>query len=89
MPLAELVEARLAQAVLSEPVKVLLKEALGEGEAGGSPSVGRLPVAVAWQQAARTLNAEAGRHASVLGPHWRSEETGFDGPGPCAGCYAQ
>ncbi|MFD8218342.1 hypothetical protein ACFV2U_32700 [Streptomyces sp. NPDC059697] len=31
IPVAEPVEARLAEAVLSEPVKVLLKDALGEG----------------------------------------------------------
>ncbi|MET7843202.1 AAA family ATPase [Streptomyces sp. NPDC005356] len=42
MPVAELVEARLAEAVLSEPVKVLLKDALGEGEAEGPSSVGRI-----------------------------------------------
>ncbi|WP_405476579.1 AAA family ATPase [Streptomyces sp. NBC_00009] len=42
MPIAELVEARLAEAVLSEPVKVLLKDALGEGEAEGLSSVGRI-----------------------------------------------
>nr|WP_248296731.1 ATP-binding protein [Streptomyces sp. S1D4-11] len=45
MPVAELVEARLAEAVLSEPVKVLLKDALGEGEAEGPSTVGRIYLA--------------------------------------------
>ncbi|MFJ9360773.1 AAA family ATPase [Streptomyces mirabilis] len=45
MPVAELVEARLAETVLSEPVKVLLKDALGEGEAEGPSSVGRIHLA--------------------------------------------
>ncbi|WP_369248129.1 AAA family ATPase [Streptomyces sp. R41] len=45
MPVAELVEARLAEAVLSEPVKVLLKDALGEKEAEGPSSVGRIYLA--------------------------------------------
>ncbi|MFF7123347.1 AAA family ATPase [Streptomyces sp. NPDC008240] len=39
---AGLVEARLAEEALTEPVKVLLKEALGDGEPRGTSSVGRI-----------------------------------------------
>ncbi|MCX3286838.1 AAA family ATPase [Streptomyces sp. NEAU-H22] len=41
-PVAALVEARLAEEALSEPVKVLLKEALGDGEPRGTSSAGRI-----------------------------------------------
>lgn len=36
VPVAALVEARLADEALTEPVKVLLKEALGDGEPRGT-----------------------------------------------------
>lgn len=39
---AELVQKRLEESSLSEPVKVLLQEALGDGEARGTSSVGRI-----------------------------------------------
>ncbi|MGW3246552.1 AAA family ATPase [Streptomyces sp. NPDC001070] len=39
---AELVQKRLAESSLSDPVKVLLQEALGDGEARGTSSVGRI-----------------------------------------------
>ncbi|HLL35868.1 MAG TPA: AAA family ATPase [Streptomyces sp.] len=42
MPVAELVQARLAEATLSEPVKVLLKEALGDGDAQETTPTGRI-----------------------------------------------
>ncbi|WP_247701808.1 AAA family ATPase [Streptomyces sp. F63] len=41
LPVAELVQARLAEARLTEPVKVLLKEALGDGETGRTAPMGR------------------------------------------------
>ncbi|EMF50892.1 MULTISPECIES: AAA family ATPase [Streptomyces] len=42
VPVAGLVGARLAEDALSEPVKVLLKEALGDGEPRGTSPVGRI-----------------------------------------------
>ncbi|QDO05114.1 DUF4011 domain-containing protein [Streptomyces sp. S1D4-23] len=57
----------------------LVRALLPDGGKCTKAVVAALPAAVAWQQAARTLNAEASRHASVLGPHWRSEDTDFDG----------
>ncbi|MFE6551722.1 AAA family ATPase [Streptomyces sp. NPDC057746] len=42
VPLADLVEARLAEAELSEPAKALLKEALGDGETQGTSPGGRI-----------------------------------------------
>ncbi|WP_329218200.1 AAA family ATPase [Streptomyces sp. NBC_01485] len=42
VPMAGLVEARLEEAALTEPVKVLLKEALGDGEPQGTPPIGRI-----------------------------------------------
>ena len=42
VPVAELVDSRLAQAALSGPVKALLKEALGGGEAQGASPAGRI-----------------------------------------------
>jgi DNA repair exonuclease SbcCD ATPase subunit len=41
-PVAGLVEARLAEEALSEPVKVLLKEAMGDGEPRGTSPAGRI-----------------------------------------------
>jgi recombinational DNA repair ATPase RecF len=41
-PVAALVEARLAEEALSEPVKVLLKEAMGDGEPRGTSPAGRI-----------------------------------------------
>ncbi|GLW17642.1 hypothetical protein Stsp01_43850 [Streptomyces sp. NBRC 13847] len=42
VPVAGLVEARLAEAALTEPVKALLKEALGESETRGTSPIGRI-----------------------------------------------
>ncbi|MFF7565249.1 AAA family ATPase [Streptomyces pseudovenezuelae] len=42
LPVATLVEARLAEESLSGPVKVLLKEALGDGEPRATSSAGRI-----------------------------------------------
>ncbi|WP_326791583.1 hypothetical protein OHA79_02775 [Streptomyces sp. NBC_00841] len=39
---SELVQKRLEESLLSAPVKVLLQEALGDGEARGMSSVGRI-----------------------------------------------
>ncbi|WOT35390.1 AAA family ATPase [Streptomyces coeruleorubidus] len=42
VPVAGLVEARLAEEALTEPVKVLLKKALSDGESRGTSPVGRI-----------------------------------------------
>lgn len=42
VPLADLVEARLAEADLGEPVKALLAEALGNAETQGTSPIGRI-----------------------------------------------
>ncbi|MDT0395381.1 DUF4011 domain-containing protein [Streptomyces edwardsiae] len=57
----------------------LVRSLLPDGGKCTKAVVAALPAAVAWQQAARTLNTEADRHASALGTHWRGEETDFDG----------
>ncbi|MCX4233796.1 AAA family ATPase [Streptomyces ortus] len=42
VPVAELVRTRLGEVALTEPVKTLLKEALGDSETGGTSTVGRI-----------------------------------------------
>ncbi|WP_327683278.1 AAA family ATPase [Streptomyces sp. NBC_00467] len=42
VPVAELVRTRLGEVALTEPVKALLNEALGDSETGGTSTVGRI-----------------------------------------------
>ncbi|MGW1878472.1 DUF4011 domain-containing protein [Streptomyces sp. NPDC001975] len=69
--------ARLTSACRAD--RRLVTSFLPDGGKCTKAVVAALPAAVAWQQAERTLHAEAGRHASVLGPHWQGEDTDFDG----------
>ncbi|MGW5434479.1 DUF4011 domain-containing protein [Streptomyces sp. NPDC004059] len=71
------ITARLSAACRAD--RRLVRSLLPEGGKCSKAVVAALPDAVAWQQAARTLNAEVSLHASVLGRHWRGEDTDFDG----------
>ncbi|WP_446038701.1 DUF4011 domain-containing protein [Streptomyces sp. SID1121] len=69
--------ARLTSACRTD--RRLVRSLLPDGGKCTKAVLAALPAAMAWQSADRTLNAEAGRHASVLGSHWRGEDTDFDG----------
>ncbi|WP_053714050.1 DUF4011 domain-containing protein [Streptomyces sp. XY413] len=55
----------------------MVRTLLPEGAKCTKSVISALPAAVAWQQAARRLDAGARRHASVLGRHWQGEVTDF------------
>ncbi|GAA2467736.1 hypothetical protein GCM10023100_18720 [Actinocorallia cavernae] len=71
------ITARLTAACRAD--RRLVRSLLPDGGKCTKEVLATLSAAVAWQQAARTLHAEAGHHAAVLGKHWRGEDTDFDG----------
>ncbi|WSA77349.1 DUF4011 domain-containing protein [Streptomyces sp. NBC_01799] len=71
------ITARLTAACRSD--RRVVRSLLPDGGKCTKAVLAALPAAVAWQQTERTLHAEVSHHAAVLGKHWRSEETDFEG----------
>ncbi|MFD8105335.1 DUF4011 domain-containing protein [Streptomyces microflavus] len=70
------ITARLTAACRSD--RRVVRSLLPNGAKCTKVVLAALPSAVAWQQAERTLQAEVGHHAAILGKHWQGEKTDFE-----------
>ncbi|MFC9591086.1 DUF4011 domain-containing protein [Streptomyces sp. NPDC056944] len=77
------ITARLTAACRAD--RRVVRSLLPEGGKCSKVVLAALPAALAWQQAARALDTEVGRHAQILGKYWQGEGTDFEGLGSLIG----